>query len=499
MLLEAALVGVQTLLTFSVDGGDDPVRFGWKVPVAALQQGIRLVGDPGAAMQWRLLQEVPGWDGKALWIVVEVCGHDGPGRLLLGGAGPIPGGVSGAVCSRETTLLTSEDGSERVEVDTWADGTVDRRVLSTVLEDGRGPVRRFEDGGSVLARRSRVRISGAEWRRVGLLPRADGTGRTHRRALIDAVTRLGVDPEDPFPGDFVRGGDGETVTNLEFDTTLGLLRLALCESDPGCLSRAFAAARHAVDVDIDATSGLPFRHGPGHRVARPEPGHVWTTGLLLTGAVFGEREIFDAGLGIARALAARVTTPEPEVGPRDRLRDEAWPLHELERTLLEIDLPPLRRGADAVADRILGRFDPVFRCLRYGEGETRAGRTYRDRLWLSLGIAVPALSLRAARSGDPRAAEVVDTVRQLAAELLGSGEPGVPVSVTLADGRVVSATRSSGIAEGYLLLEGLTPAALRDALRRRGISSALDGALDPRHDDLATRFSIAARCEWVFR
>lgn len=499
MLLEAALAGVQTLLTFSVEGGDDPVRFGWKVPTAALQQGIRLEGDPGAAMQWRLLQEVPGCRDDALWIVVEACGHDGPGRLVLGGPGPVPRGAAGDVCSRETASVDAQGGVERVEVDTWTDGTVDRRVLRDVLADGRGTVRRFDDGGSVLARRSRVRISATEWRRIGVLPRADGTGRAHRRTLLASVNRLGVDPADPFPGDYVRGKEGETITNLEFDTTLGLLRLALSESDPDCLSRAFAAARHAVDVDIDAASGLPFRHGPGHRVARPEPGHVWTTGLLLTGAVFGEQDLFDAGLGIARALAARVTTPEPEVGPRDRLRDEAWPLHELERMLIEIDLPPLRRGADAVAERVIGRFDPMHRCLRYGEGETRGGRVYRDRLWLSLGIAAPALALRVERTGDPRAEEIVDTLRHLAVELLESGESGFPVSVALADGRVVAATRTSGTAEGYLLLEGLTPSQLRGALRRRGISTALDDALHPRHDDLATRFSIAARCGWVFR
>jgi hypothetical protein len=498
MWLLSAGVSLQALLSFSVDT-ECPVRFGWKVPAAALTRGLSLRGDPSARMQWRLLQESPGVSDDGLWIVVELCGHDGPARLLLGGDPPVAPGQEGPVCQRTILLQDGEDGRERTEIDRWLDGTEDQRVLRTVGTDARGSVQSFEDRGSVLARRLPVRIAASEWRRIGVLPRADGVGRAHRRELLALVPRLPQAPGGLGMGDFTRGRQGETVTNLEFDTTLGFLRLALCEEDDACLQRALAAARHIVDVDLDAQSGLPFRHGPDHRVARPEPGHVWVTGLAMTGAVFGERELFDAGLGIAQALAGRVLGPEPREGRFDRMRDEAWPLHELEQILRLVDHPSLRRSADAVAARLLARFDPAFRCVRYGEGETRAGEVYRDRLWLSLGLAVPALALHAQRTRNPDADEAVASMRRLGIELLEAGRPGLPLGVLLEDGAALSATRSRGVAEGYLLLEGLSPHALRAVLGRRSVRSALDGALDPRHEDIATRFSIAARCEWVAR
>ncbi len=494
----AACVLAQTLLTFSIDH-PQPVRFGWKVPVEAVSRGLRLDGDPGAHLQWRLLHENPGGGKGALWAVIEVCGHDGPAKLLMGGTPPLTCGESGTVCVRTIEEGAAESGPTRTETDRWIDGTVDTRVLHTLFEDHHGPVHWLEDGGSIVERRMPVRIRASEWRRIGVLPRGDGAGRRARQELLDAVPRLPGAPGRLGSGDFTRGTEQATVTNLEFDTALGFLRLALSEGDPACLERAQRAARHTLDVDLDVRSGLPFRHGPDHRVARSEPGHVWTTGIALVGAVFGEAEIFEGGLGIAQALAARVLGPEPREGPFDRLRDEAWPLHELEQMLQITDHPSLRRAADAVAGRMLARFDPRLGCLRYGEGETRAGRVYRDRLWLSLGLAVPALEMHATRTGDARALEAVASIRQVGVGLLASGRSGLPLTISLADEAQPSAVWTSRAAEGYLLLEGLTPDALRSALGRSHVRRALEGALDHDHEDLATRFSIAARCAWVAR
>lgn len=498
MLLASACLCAQTLLTFSVER-NQPVRFGWKVPVEAVSRGVRLRGDPGALMQWRLLQETPGACGEELWAVFEICGHDGPARLLLGGAPPVAPAAPGPVCARTVETSEAESLAARIEIDRWADGTEDRRRLETLFEDRHGAVQRFDAAGCVMDRRAAVRIAASEWRRIGLLPPADGVGRKHRKELLSVIDRLPALAGELGEGDYARGPERGTVTNLEFDTGLGFLRLALCEGHDGCLGRAFAAARHTVDVDLDAASGLPFRHGPDHRTARPEPGHVWTTGLLLTGAVFGEQELFDAGHDIALALAARVTAPEPREGPFDRMRDEAWPLHEIEQALRQVDHPTLRHAADAVASRMLARFDPDLRCLRYGEGATREGRIHRDRLWLSLGIAVPALLLYAERTGEERALEVTASIQRLGRELLEVGRTGLPLSTALVAGEAVSSSWVSAAAEGYLLLEGLPGNDLRAILARRGVMRGFAGALDPRHDDLATRFSMAARCAWVMR
>jgi len=498
MLLASACVCAQTLLTFSIEQ-NQPVRFGWRVPVEAVSRGLRLRGDPGARMQWRLLQETPGASGGELWATFEICGHDGPAKLLLGGEPPVVRVESGQVCARTVEEDDGEGLTDRVEIDRWVDGTIDRRTITALAEDHHGTIRRFESESCVMTRRAPVRIAAAEWRRIGMLPPADGVGRKHRRELLSVLDRLPALSDHLGRGDYARGPDRETVTNLEFDTGLGMLRLALCEDHDGCLRRAFAAARHTIDVDLDTKSGLPFRHGTDHRIARPEPGHVWTTGLLLTGAVFGETEIFDAGRDIALALAARVMGPEPQEGPFDRMRDEAWPLHEIEQALRQIDHPSLRRAAEAVASRMLARFDPELRCLRYGEGATRGGRIHRDRLWISLGLAVPALRLYAERTGEPRAFEVVASIRRLGMDLLGAGKPGLPLSTALTPGETLSASRVTGAAEGYLLLEGLEQSELRAVLARSGVSRGLAGALDPRHHDLATRFSIAARCTWITR
>jgi hypothetical protein len=489
----------QALLSFSVEGRG-PVRFGCPVPTAALERGLALRGAGPARMQWSILQTSPGRDER-IWIEVAVLGLEGRARLVLGGDPPVDP-AAGPVLRRSAAVRAEPERHVTTETLAWADGSEDRIVRTRLLADADGREAGealFEDGGAVLGRRARVRVAAAEWRRLGLLPPADGSGRDLRLALREAAERLPPAPGPRGRGDFVRGVDGATITNLEFDTTLGLLRLALAEEDAALLGRAWDAARHLVDVDLDPRSGLPFRHGRDHRSAPPEPGHVWIEGLLGVGCVFADRDLIDSALGIGRALAGRARgRPRPE-GPFDRLRDDAWPLSELEGLLAFADLPPLREAADVLAAELLSRWDPAFGCFAYGEAETSNPGVRRDRLWVSLGIAVPALTRHAARTGDARVGPIVAAVRATAMAALLDGRSGVPLQLALGQDGPFDAVRRDEAAEAFLLLDGLDDGQRRRALGRSAVRRALDGALDPRHDDLATRFSIVARSRWVMR
>ena len=80
---------LQTVLVFQVPGVG-PVRFGWPMPEVVLQQGLRLDGQAGAALQWRPLQDQPG-PGHRIWCEIAVLGAHGRCVLAAGGDGPSRG------------------------------------------------------------------------------------------------------------------------------------------------------------------------------------------------------------------------------------------------------------------------------------------------------------------------------------------------------------------------------------------------------------------------
>jgi hypothetical protein len=286
------------------------------------------------------------------------------------------------------------------------------------------------------------------------------------------------------------------VTNLEFDTALGLVRLGLVTGEKVLLRRAVAAARHLVDRDLDARSGLPFRHGPDHRVNPPEPGHAWLTGLLLVGCVTADDELIAAAGSIASGLARY---PARGQGEDDRARDLGWPLLELETWLrFRPDDQACSRAADRLAQQLCGRWDARAQVLRFGEGERRRG-AYLERAWLTGGILLPALRAHLARRPEPDLARIVARLEHRLATLVCQGRPGVPVRYWLADGALDTQIRLRGVPEAFLVLEGLPPPALDRALRRSGVRKALDGVLRENDPDLATTWSKVARCAWVLR
>src|SRR5262249_28372034 len=156
-------------------------------------------------------------------------------------------------------------------------------------------------------------------------PPDQGLARVLRPWLQQVAQALIELPGARGAGDF--GRSGGVVTNLEYDTTWALLRLALALADEDLLLRARRCAWHPIDRDLDAARGLPFAHGKEHRSSPAEPGHVWLRGLLWTAAVTADDELLGGARQIAHALAAMPARGE---GRQERARDYGWPLQELE-------------------------------------------------------------------------------------------------------------------------------------------------------------------------
>lgn len=490
---------VQGLCALGV-AGEGPVRLGLPVPVERLERGLTLRGEPGAALAWRPLGAMPGVGARGVWVELALVGAQGRVRI---GSGTEPS--SGELLLETVCAVARDEEVELRRVEhRWPDGSVDRlERRRRLVRDERQDLLpgEAETGLSAewLARRTRVRVPPRFWRNAGVLPRGP------RGSQVDWVERLGrrlvALPEAPGArgrGDYLRGDPLEgdrVVTNLEFDTILGLARLALATGEERIWRRAWTSARHLVDRDLDWRSGLPFRHGMGHRTVRPEPGHVWLRGLLLVGCLYADDDLIEAARSIARSLA-RHALERPRPRRRfDRLRDEAWPLWELEHYLRFEALPPIVEAADELAERMIARWDPELELLRYGEGDCR-GPYHRVRVWLSAGLAAPALRMYADRTGDRRAHEIVASIERRVAALIRAGGPGIPTACVVGPEGSFGVTYKQACGEVFMLLDGLSPAARKRLLPR--VRRFLEGVFDPGCDDLATRWTMVARCDFVW-
>jgi hypothetical protein len=224
---------------------------------------------------------------------------------------------------------------------------------------------------------------------------------------------------------------------------------------------------------------------------------VWLQGLLLTGLVFADDDLIAAATSMARGLARQPRAPPSRRG-LDRVRDIGWPLQEIEAYLACHDDPAVQRTADGLAHEIVRRFDARAGVVRFGEGE-RKGGAYEERAWLTGGILLPALRAHVARTANAHAQRVVAALEDRLLALLRRGQDGIPIRYWVDRDGLGSEFRLSGVAEAFLVLEGLAAKDLPRALARSQIAASLAGV--PRLDDpdVATQWSLAARCTWVLR
>ena len=486
------------VLVVPLDGR--PVRFGAPVPAAALVHGLRLEGR--GALQWRRLP-IGRPDSDPIWIELAIDGPPGTVRVVLGGDGPVDDG-RGPLFVREQATAPLPHGRETVTTWRWRDGSVDecrRLEFTTAVElDGSrwtvGEALTTADAG--WWRRSEVlaRLPRSHWSAIGLLPPIGGGGapaRALRRHVQQVLPHLRELPGPRGIGDY--GRSGGTVTNLEFDTTLALLRAGTALADAEVLRRALRAAWHLRDRDLDQRTGLPFPHGPEHRTGNPEPGHCWLQGLLWAGLLTADDGHLQAAVNLAQALAAR---PPSGTGAAERLRDYAWPLYELEALLVVHADPVLARAADRLAASIQRRFDATARTFRFGEGELGGG-VYFERGWLVGGLLLPALQLHLRRRPDARLQEQVTIVQQALLDRIGRGGPGLPTHWRIAAGSVFAEHRKEHAAAAAFVLDGVPVADLQRLLRRGAVRSALADLPSVEDPDLATELTLLLRCGWLWR
>lgn len=134
----------------------------------------------------------------------------------------------------------------------------------------------------------------------------------------------------PWYRDLVNGC--ETWGNLEYDLTQVLALGFVATGDAGFHRTMTAAARHFMDVDRVHSPAAPFAsHGMTHPpVARhfsferggPDPGHVWTEGLVSYFHLTGDERARDAIGGIAAWLLRN----PPAAGAELKPRQWGWPL-----------------------------------------------------------------------------------------------------------------------------------------------------------------------------
>lgn len=497
-LASCFVVVAPALLVIPLDGR--PVRFGASLPAAAVATGLRLEGR--GLLQWRRLP-VGGPDADPVWVELAISGPPGTVRLFAGGAGPNQDG-RGPVFVREVVDENLSCGTRRTERLRWHDGSIDELVRIAFTSSTTHGDESFSAGEALTStspgfwQRAEVvcRLGQARLVEDAVMPQRGGGGGTTkalRAHLSKVLPHLRELPGARGAGDYARSGG--VVTNLEFDTTLALLRCALGLGDGEAWARACRAAMHLVDRDLDLRSGLPFLHGKDHRTGQVEPGHAWLTGLLFVGLLAARDDWLLAAQNLGKAVAA---FPPVGQGRQERLRDYAWPLLELETLLTVAPDRGVERAADRLASSIARRFDATLRTFRFGEGEVGGG-VYFERGWLLGGLLLPALRAHLARRPDRELAAHVAVVQAMLLERLGSAGRGLPTHWRNANGVIFAEHREEGTAAAAFVLEALPKHDLERLLRRSTVRAAIGLQPNPEDPDLATQLTLLARCRWVWR
>lgn len=486
------------LLTVPLDGR--PVRLGVPLPATAIARGLRLEGR--GVLQWRRLPVAVS--GDLAWVELAIVGPRGTVRVLAGGVGP-DDDRAGPAFVYERAAATTADGEELREVWRWRDGARDERRRVVRRGDVTGASAALATGEAVTTASAEFALRARVWCRLpattlvaaGLMPPPGGGGeaaRAMRRHLATVLPALRELPGGRGAGDY--GRSGGVVTNQEYDTTYALLRCAIGLRDEAALAAALRGARHLVDCDLDARTGLPFPHGPDHRTGMPEPGHAWLQGLLWTALLTADDELLAAAQGLGLALALH---PAQGEGRADRLRDHAWPLLELEALLRWWPDARCAAAADRHAAAIAARWDAGRKSFRFGESATADGGVL-ERGWLASGLLAPALRAHLRRRpAAGLAAQVGDLERGLAAAV-GSRGDGVPTHWRLdARGVAHALHREAATPEACFALDGLPRRDLADVLGRGAARRAVANVPATDDPDLPTAFTLVARCDWVWR
>ena len=156
-------------------------------------------------------------------------------------------------------------------------------------------------------------------------------------------------------------------------------------------------------------------------------------------------------------------------------------------------------AADRLATSIGLRFAADAGTWQFGEGRREHG-VWFERGWLTAGILVPALRRHLRRRSDAHLEEQLARAERWLIERIGHANDGLPTHWRVGrSGAVFAEHREGATARATWLLEAVPPRELRPLLRRRGVQRAVADVPMPEHVDLATEFTLIARCDWVWR
>ena len=147
----------------------------------------------------------------------------------------------------------------------------------------------------------------------------------------------------------------------------------------------------------------------------------------------------------------------------------------------------------------LRRTESVRRSVTTAPRSRRCDEQRAFRRNVTFAILLPALRAHVLRRPGRALDAIIAALERRLRTLVQQGKPGLPLRCWVRDGVVNGQVRLGGVPECFMVIEGLSPRALARCLRRKGVSRALRGVPVDDDPDIATSFSIAARCSWVLR
>lgn len=118
----------------------------------------------------------------------------------------------------------------------------------------------------------------------------------------------------------------------------------------------------------------------------------------------------------------------------------------------------------------LRRTESVRRSVTNRPRSRRCGEQRAFRRSVTCGILLPALRAHLERRPSREVAEMIDAMERRLRALVVEGKPGLPVRYWVIDGKVTGEVRLRGVPEGFMLLEGVAPAARARCLARGAVS-----------------------------
>jgi len=396
---------------------------------AALRWGT---GRPPRRLRWSSGEEIAVAPAQDL--PLEITSGE-TGTCMTSGGASIAG-VAG-ICGVESETLAfacavnrfAETPPGTIRVDEAGDLSVRFPVTGGVLRAGeavglRGAVSLGaldESMAAVLLRRTRALPEARRWFLLAGPVERSGHPLLDAEEIADSLARAAlplVAAREKGARDF---GDfrlfGRVWSNLEYDTALGLLLLAVREGSESLLVAAEDALFHARVVDRihgGVEEGFAHQHAPDHsRRGRHEVGHGWIEGAIAAARLGGDPAAIEDALVFGEALLRLLDRPAP-----DTERTFGWPIVALAALCDAFPGRGFEEALEARTAALLAR-EAGEGLFVFGERWDPETGVAEVSVWLQGGLLLEALSKYAAAGGRRSVGSVADRLaRRIASHAL---------------------------------------------------------------------------------